>query len=120
MPVFEAAFLFRLAPEDFVIAIRIEGRVDVDEINAGWRELSQLVEVVAAVDDAGVDDGRWLGGHAGTLGIVTLAGNCRTPDSRTPASGPARSQCRARRRLPGRPDLKVELAGTFPTAGMPN
>jgi hypothetical protein len=34
MPICEGAFLFRLAPEHFVVAIRVERRVDVDQINA--------------------------------------------------------------------------------------
>ena len=63
MPVFEAAFLFRLAPEDFVVAVRIERRVDVDEVDAAIRQLAELFEVVAAVDDARVDKRGGLGGR---------------------------------------------------------
>jgi len=48
--IFEAAFLLRLAPEDFVVAVRIEWRVDVDQIDARVRELPQLIEVIAAVE----------------------------------------------------------------------
>ena len=38
--VFEAAFLLRLAPEDFVVAVRVERRVDVDQIDARIRQLA--------------------------------------------------------------------------------
>ena len=46
-----------LAPEDLVVAVAVEGRVDVDQVHAGVGELAQLVEAVAAVDDAGVEQG---------------------------------------------------------------
>jgi len=55
--VVEGSFFLRLTPEDFVIPIGIERRVDVDEVNAPVGEFFELVEVVAAVDDAGVEDG---------------------------------------------------------------
>ena len=61
--VFEAAFLFRLAPEDFVVAVRVERRVDVDQIDAVIGQLPQLLEIVAAVDDAGVDQRGGFSGH---------------------------------------------------------
>jgi hypothetical protein len=38
------------------------GRVDIDEVDAGAREFPELVEVVAAIDDAGVEDGDDLKG----------------------------------------------------------
>jgi hypothetical protein len=56
--VIEGAFFFGFAPEDLVVAIGIERRVDVDEVHAMVGELFELVEVVAAVDDAGIDEGR--------------------------------------------------------------
>ena len=58
MAVLEGALLLRLAPEDLVVAVGVEGRVDVDQVHAGVGELAQLLEVVAAVDDAGVDERR--------------------------------------------------------------
>ena len=58
MAVVEGALLLRLAPEHFVVAVGIEGRVDVDQVHAVVRELLELVEVVAAVDDAGVQQRR--------------------------------------------------------------
>lgn len=56
--VIEGALLFGLPPKDFIIAIGIEGRVDVDQIDAAIGELRELVEVVAAVDDARVQKRR--------------------------------------------------------------
>ena len=56
MSIFERAFLFGFAPEDFVIAVRVEWRVDVDQIDARVRKLAQLLEVIAAVDDARIND----------------------------------------------------------------
>ena len=46
-----------LAPEDFVIAIGVEGRIDVDQIDAGVGKLGELFEpnstTFAAIDDKG-------------------------------------------------------------------
>jgi hypothetical protein len=54
----EAPFLFRLTPENFVIPVRIERRIQVNEIDALRRELAQLVEIIAAVNDPSIDYGR--------------------------------------------------------------
>jgi hypothetical protein len=62
MTVCEAALLFRLAPEDLVIAVRVERRVDVDEVDAAVGQLTQLVKVIAAVDDARLDEWGGFGG----------------------------------------------------------
>ncbi len=40
MPICERAFLFCLSPEDFVVAVRIERRVDVNQIDARVGQLS--------------------------------------------------------------------------------
>ena len=69
VPVFKRTLLLGLAPEDFVVAVGVEGRVDVDEIDAGVGELLELFEVVAAVDDAGVHQ---RGGPPGGFGCVFL------------------------------------------------
>jgi hypothetical protein len=45
------------APEDFVVAIRVKRRVDINQIDAVVRQLAQLVEIIAAIDDARVDNG---------------------------------------------------------------
>ena len=56
--VFEGPLLLGLAPEDFVVAVGVERRIDVDQVDAGIGQLGELFEVVAAVDDAGVEQGR--------------------------------------------------------------
>jgi hypothetical protein len=40
MSICERAFLFRLALEHFVVAVRVEWRVDVDQIDARIGQLS--------------------------------------------------------------------------------
>src|ERR1039458_7953099 len=45
------------APEDFVVAVGVEGRVNVNEVNAGIRQLGELFQIVAAINDAGVEEG---------------------------------------------------------------
>jgi hypothetical protein len=65
VPVFEGAFLLRLAPEDLVVAVGVERRVDVDEIDARRGESPQLVEIVPAVDDPRIDQCRGLTGCLG-------------------------------------------------------
>ena len=61
--VFEAALLLGLAPKDFVVAIRVEWRVDVDEIDAAIRHLAQLIEIIAAIDNPRVEERRRFCGH---------------------------------------------------------
>ena len=56
MPVVKRPLLFRLAPEDFVIPIGIKGRIDVDEIDAGIGQLLELLKIVAAIDDARIEE----------------------------------------------------------------
>ena len=80
MPIFEAALLFRLAAKGpsrtriFVVAVRIEGRVDVDEVDAGVGQFAGLIEVVAAIDDAGVDHGRGFGRAAFPRSVARTKG----------------------------------------------
>ncbi len=54
--IFEGSFFLGFAPEDFVVAVGIEGWIDAPpaQIDAGIGEMAELFEVVAAVDDAGV------------------------------------------------------------------
>jgi hypothetical protein len=60
--VFEAALLLGLAPKNFVVAIRVERRVDVDEIDTAVRQFVQLIEIIAAVDNPRVEQrGRFCG-----------------------------------------------------------
>ena len=67
--VFKGALLLGPVPEDFVVAVGVEGRVGspisrpplvpyttASEIDAGGREFSQLSEIVAAIDDARVHE----------------------------------------------------------------
>ena len=46
-----------LRPEDFVVAVGIERRVNVFQIHAGIGQLLELVQIVATVNDAGVHEG---------------------------------------------------------------
>jgi len=43
--------LLGLAPEDFIVAVAVERRVDVDEVNASGGQLGQLLQVVPAIHD---------------------------------------------------------------------
>ena len=54
VPVFKGALLLGFAPKDFVVAVRVERRVDVNEIDALRGQFFQLLQIVAAIDDAGV------------------------------------------------------------------
>jgi len=56
--VLEGAFFAGLAPKDLVVAVGVEGRVDVDEVHGGVGEVFEFIEVVAAEDDAGVEERR--------------------------------------------------------------
>ena len=54
--VFKGALLLGLAPEDFVVAVGVERRVNVDQIHAGVGQLGELFQIVAAINDAGVEE----------------------------------------------------------------
>ena len=56
MPVVKGPLLFRLAPENLVIPIGIERRINVDEVDAGVGQLLELFKVVAAIDDSGIEE----------------------------------------------------------------
>ncbi len=69
-----------LAPEDFAQllnrAIRVEGLfdlltpgIDVDQIDAMIRQILQLLQTVATIDDAGVEQGRRLAGVGCRCGV---------------------------------------------------
>lgn len=53
--VFEGAFFLCLAPEDLIIAVGVKRRVDIDKVNASIGEFFQLIDVIAAINDAGVN-----------------------------------------------------------------
>jgi len=59
--VFKGALLLGLAPKDFVVAVGVEGRVNVNQIHAGVGQLGELFQIVAAVNDAGVEEGGRFG-----------------------------------------------------------
>ena len=42
--------LARLRPEDFVVAVGIERRVDINQVDAAIRQFLQLLQIVATVD----------------------------------------------------------------------
>src|SRR5262249_30015843 len=56
--VVEGPLLLRLAPERLIDAVRVERRVDVDQIDALVGQEFQFVEVVAAPDRLGVEGGK--------------------------------------------------------------
>lgn len=65
-----------LAPEDFVVSVGVEGGIDVNEVDAGVGEFLELGEVVATVDDAGVEEGGGFrfGGRMANREIGVLGG----------------------------------------------
>src|ERR1035438_8099307 len=69
VPVFKRTLLLGLAPEDFVVAVGVEGRVNVTEVHAGVGELAELFEAIAAVNEERVHQ---RGGPRGGFGSVFL------------------------------------------------
>ncbi len=81
-PVLEASLLFRLTPEDLVVAVAVEWRIDVDQVHAAIGQPGELVQAITAADDARVERrGRSASGGAGG----SLAGRPRPP-ARSPTS----------------------------------
>ncbi len=75
MAVLEGALLLGLAPKDFVVAVGVERRVNVDEVHALIGQLAQLFQVIAAIDDAGIPsaEGRPAGWFAaGVSGAASV------------------------------------------------
>src|ERR1035437_6303854 len=60
------------APKDFVVAVGVEGRINVNQIHAGVGQLGELFQIVAAVDDAGVEEGGGAGGGLRSAGFIPL------------------------------------------------
>ena len=58
-PVFKGALIFGLAPKDFVVAVGVERRVNVNQINAGAGQFGELFQIVAAINNAGIEKGAW-------------------------------------------------------------
>jgi len=76
--VFKGALLLGLAPKvraglaTIVVAVGVEGRVNVNQIHAGIGQLGELFQIVAAINDAGVEERGGLGGtppHPGPLPV---------------------------------------------------
>jgi len=55
--VFKGALPLGLAPKDFVVAVGVEGRVNVNQIHAGVGQLGELFQIVAAINHSGVGEG---------------------------------------------------------------
>jgi hypothetical protein len=61
--VFKGALLLGLAPETVpvrpltVVAVGVEGRVNVNQIHAGIGQFGELFQIVAAINDTGVEEG---------------------------------------------------------------
>src|SRR5476649_1426047 len=59
----KGALLLGLAPavaspaRTFIVAVGVEGLVNVNEVNAGVGQLGKLFQIVAAINDAGVEEG---------------------------------------------------------------
>ena len=72
MAVFKGALLLGLAPKDFVVAVGVEGRVNVNQIHIGVGQLGELFQIVATVNDAGVEEGRGFqfGGRDALLRVL--------------------------------------------------
>ena len=77
--VFEGALFLGLSSEDLVVAIGVEGGIDIDEVDAAVGELAKLVEVVAAVDDAGIEERRRFGHGGIDFPHFPTAGKCGPP-----------------------------------------
>jgi hypothetical protein len=54
--IFKRPFLLGLAPKHFVIAVRVERRVNVDQIHAGIGQFLEFLQIVAAVDEARIHE----------------------------------------------------------------
>jgi len=77
--VFKGAFLLGLAPEDFVIAVGVERRVNVNKVNTCARQFLELFQIVAAVNDAGVEERRWFQFSGSDIAMRCLVVTSRRP-----------------------------------------
>lgn len=115
MPVFKAAFLLGFAPENLVIAVGVEWRIDVDQINAGAGKFPQLFKIIAAVNNARVNESRRLAGHAySTLPNLRLLVNAPSIHVVIDASDFARNDKRCVVWIPKR---SFHMAKVFGAAG---
>ena len=58
--ILKGSLLFGFPPENFVGPVGIERRVDINKVDARIGQLFQLLQVVAAIDDASIENGRGL------------------------------------------------------------
>src|SRR5665213_430615 len=99
----KARFSLVSPPEDLVVAVGVEGRVYVNQIHAGIGQLGELFQIIAAINDAGVEEG---GGflpqrHRGTE-VLRTATIALTPAlSRRTGEGVFAGGARLRRALTG-------------------
>jgi len=56
-------FAENLVEHDLDVAVGVEGRVNVNQIHAGVGQLGELFQIVAAINDAGVEEGGRFGGR---------------------------------------------------------
>jgi hypothetical protein len=56
--ILEGPLFFRFAPEHLVVPIGVERRVDIDQMDAGFRQFAELIQTVPAVNDLGID--QWM------------------------------------------------------------
>src|ERR1035441_8819073 len=61
------------SPARTVVAVGVEGRVNVNQIHTGIGQLGELFQIVAAINDAGVEEGRGTGGLR-SAGLLTRSG----------------------------------------------
>lgn len=70
VPVFKGALLLGLTSEHFIIPVGVERRVYVNEVNAGVGQFGELFQIVAAIDNAGVEQRGGFGGTSCSVGPV--------------------------------------------------
>jgi len=75
VPVFKGPLLLRLAPEDFIGAVGVERRVNINQIDASVGQLPELIEIVPAKDRSCIEQGGRLAGQ-GTHGANYLMRSC--------------------------------------------
>ena len=48
-----------------------ERRIDLNQVDAGIRQLAELIEIIAAINDARINERRGFGCHTGTYPALT-------------------------------------------------
>jgi hypothetical protein len=52
-PVLERPLFPCITPKHFIILVGIERRVDIDQVDAIFRKIFQMLEAISAIDDGG-------------------------------------------------------------------